>query len=149
MRIGTLLAAIALGYGLWFGTAMPQASADSAGMNGVYNYRDDNGVTATWTITTTCSPGCVAHVTTGPGRGFAAPFVDGRPTVTRTVPDGVTCPTYTLGYNGSVWGGGQFPVTVVQSWDPGTLAGEADFVDTPAPCGIINTSQRFSLTKIG
>lgn len=118
-------------------------------MNGVYTYLDDDGVAATWTITTTCTPACVAHVTTSPGHGFAAPLVNGRHAVTRTVPDGVRCPTYLLGDNGSLWGGGEYPVTVYQWWDPHALAGGVDFLDSPAPCGIADPHDNFTLTKVG
>ncbi|OBK28944.1 hypothetical protein A5634_19240 [Mycobacterium asiaticum] len=125
------------------------ARADSPAMDGVYTYLDDDGFAATWTVRTTCSPDCVAQVTTTPGHGFAAPLINGRHTVTRTVPDGVTCPEYFLGDNGSTWGGGMHPVTVHQSWDPRTLVGEVDFVDSPAPCGIPDPHDTFTLTKVG
>lgn len=143
------IAAVALSCAVLFVAAAPPARADLPATEGVYTYLDEDGVSATWTIRTTCTSSCAAQVTTAPGHGFTAPLVNGRPTVTRTVPDGLTCPTYLLGENGSTWGGGQYPVTVRQSWDPHTLAGEADFLNTPAPCGIFDPHDTFTLTRIG
>lgn len=118
-------------------------------MDGVYTYADEDGVTGTWVIRTTCTPACVAHVTTGPGRGFDAPLVDGRFIVTRTVPGGAECPSYPVGENGAWFDGGAHPVTVTQWWDPRTLTGEVDFLDSPAPCGLGDVHDGFTLTRIG
>lgn len=149
MRLNTLIAAAALVSGLLLGAAAAPARGEIPVMDGVYTYLDEDGVTATWTIRTACTPQCVAHVTTWPGHGFAAPLVNGRHTVTRTVPYGVTCPEYMLGDNGSMWDGGEHPVTVHQWWDPVTLRGEVDFVDTTAWCGIPDPHDTFTLTKVG
>lgn len=127
----------------------PTAGAEGLAGSGVYAYLEGAVAAGTWTIETTCTPGCVAHVTTSPGHGFSAPLVNGRHVVTRTVPDGVTCPAYFLGDNGSSWGGGSHPVTVYQWWDPVTLVGGVDFLDSPAPCGIPNPRTTFTLVKIG
>ncbi|QLL06166.1 hypothetical protein [Mycobacterium vicinigordonae] len=129
------------------GMQAPLARADGPIMEGVYAYQEEDGSAATWTINTTCAPDCVANVTTSPGHGFAAPVINGRPTVTRVVPDGVSCPTYQLGVD--ILGGGDWPVTVRQSWDPRRLVGQVDFLNTPAPCGIADPHQSFTLTKIG
>jgi len=88
-------------------------------------------------------------VTTDPGLGFAAPLIEGRYTVTRDVPNGVTCPAYRLGDNGALFPGGTYPVTVRQWWDPRTLVGEVRFLDSPSPCGIPNPRNHFVLSKIG
>jgi hypothetical protein len=149
MWMKRLLAAVAVSSGALLGALAPVASAEVPGGEGVYTYLDNGGVSATWTIRTTCTPQCVAQVTTAPGYGFSAPLVDGRPTATRTVPDGVTCPAYQLGDNGSSWDGGTWPVTVHQSWDPRTLRGEVHFVESPSPCGIPNPHDTFTLTRIG
>lgn len=127
----------------------PIARAEVPAADGVYAYMEGPAAAETWTIRTTCTPQCVAHVTTTPGHGFTAPLVDGNYVVTRTVPQGVTCPSYFLGDNGSSWGGGTHPVTVHQWWDPVTLAGGVDFLDSPAPCGIPNPHNTFTLVKIG
>lgn len=148
MRMGRLLAAVALSCGALLGTA-PLASADGPMMEGIYNYVESDGVAGTWTINTTCTPQCVANVTTSPGHGFAAPLINGRHTVTRVVPDGVTCPSYTLGDNASIWPGGTYAVTVQQSWDPRSLAGRVNFLDSPSPCGIPNPYSTFTLKRIG
>lgn len=126
----------------------PTAEAEVPATEGVYAYMEGAAAAGTWTIRTTCSPGCVAHVTTTPGHGFTAPLVNGRHVVTRTVPEGVTCPSYFLGDNGSSWGGGTYPVTVRQWWDPVSLAGGVDFLESPAPCGIPNPHNSFTLVKI-
>ena len=118
-------------------------------MEGTYRYLDDDGDAGIWSIKTTCTPQCVAHVTTEPGHGFSAPLVNGRHTVTRSIPDGATCPSYYLGDNGSIWDGGTHPVTVHQWWDPRTLSGEAHFVESSAPCGIPDPYDTFTLTRIG
>lgn len=142
------LAVVALSSG-GFAAVSPPAGAEAPATDGVYAYLEGPAVAGTWTIRTTCTPQCVAHVTTTPGHGFTAPLVNGRHVVTRTVPDGVTCPSYFLGDNGSAWGGGSHPVTVRQWWDPVTLAGEVDFLESPAPCGIPNPRNTFTLVKIG
>lgn len=146
MRANLLVAAAALACFAFATASVPPARADSQAMGGVYTYRQADGSSGSWTIDTACTPNCVAYVTTSHGHGFAAPIVHGRASVTRTVPDGVTCPLYPFAE--SLWGGGSYPVTVNQSWDPHTLAGEVDFVDTPAPCGIAAPHQTFTLTKV-
>src|ERR1700709_1292576 len=101
MKINECTAAVALLAGLGFCATTPTAGAEEVPlMNGVYHYADDDGDVGTWTIRTRCTPGCVAHVTTSPGRGFDAPLVDGRYTVTRTVPEGVSCTSYGHGWEG-------------------------------------------------
>lgn len=147
MRTSAVLAAFAISSGAWLGAA-PLAQADAPMMQGVYDYVESDGVAGTWTIKTTCAPECVAYVTTTPGHGFAAPLVNGRHTVTRFVPDGVTCPSYMLGDNGSLWDGGTYGVTVRQWWDPRTLAGGVNFLDSSSPCGIPNPYDSFRLTKV-
>ncbi|OBK12582.1 hypothetical protein [Mycobacterium asiaticum] len=144
----TVVAAVALSFAALFSARLPSAAAEVPEMQGVYAYTESDGVAATWTITTTCAPGCVAHVTTSPGHGFNAPLVNGRHTVTRSVPDGVTCPAYLLGDNGSLWSGGTWPVTVRQWWDPVSLNGGVEFLDSPSPCGIPNPRTSFTLTPI-
>lgn len=129
--------------------SMPLAVAEGPATDGAYRYVDEDGDTGMWFIRTTCTPHCVAHVSTEPGHGFSAPLVNGRHTVTRTVPDGVTCPSYYLGDNGSLWGGDTHAVTVHQWWDPRTLSGEAHFVHTAAPCGIPDPHDTFTLTRVG
>ena len=116
-------------------------------MDGVFTYADEDGVVATWNITTTCTPGCVAHVTTAPGQGFDAPLVNGRYAATRTVPGGAVCPVEAIGE--TLFDGGAHPVTVYQWWDPRTLTGEVDFLESPAPCGLHDWRDSFTLTKIG
>ena len=126
MRINTFIAAIALFASAGLCAPAPLAgAADDTKMNGVYSYADEDGLTGTWIITTTCTPGCVAHVKTALDSGFDAPLVNGRYTVTRTVPEGAVCPDNS-----------QHPVNINQSWDPATLIGEVDFLDTSAPCGL-------------
>lgn len=144
-----VLATIALSSTAWLGVTAPPARAEAPPADGVYTYADEDGVVATWTIRTACAPHCVAHVTTAPGFGFTAPLVNGRHTVTRVVPEGVTCPAYLLGDNGSLWDGGTHPVTVHQWWDPLSLTGEVDFLESSAPCGIPDPHDTFTLTKIG
>jgi len=142
------IAAVALCSAAVFGAA-PPAFADAPPKDGAFTYLDENGQSATWIIRTTCSPDCVAQVTTSPGHGFTAPLIDGRPTATRSVPDGVTCPSSFIGDSGSLRDGGVWPVTVRQSWDPGTLHGDVYFLDSPSPCGIPVWHQTFTLMKIG
>ncbi|SPM35605.1 hypothetical protein BN1232_04435 [Mycobacterium rhizamassiliense] len=138
MRINTFMAAAVIaGAGLCVSAPVARA-ADETKMNGVYTYVDEDGVTGTWIINTTCTPGCVAHVGTSLDSGFDAQLVNGRYTVTRTVPEGAVCPD-----NSS------HPVTVNQSWDPATLIGEVDFLETSAPCGLADPHDYFSLTRIG
>ena len=117
-------------------------------MNGTYRYADEDGDFGTWVISTSCTLGCVAHVTTSPGRGFDAALVDGRYTNTRSVPEGVTCTAY--GWEGIGTQTSTHAVTVTQWWDPATLTGEVDFLDTTAPCGVHEDPRdRFTLTRIG
>ena len=151
MKINAFLAAIALLSGSGLNATAPLAGAEVPAMDGVYTYADEDGVVATWKIRTTCTPGCVAHVTTGPGRGFDAPLVNGRFTVTRTVPEGAICPAYTafVGETPASFDGGEHPVTVNQWWDPRTLTGEVDFLETSAPCGLVDRRDTFTLTRIG
>ena len=148
MKITTATAAIALAAGLGLTVTPPTARAESPTLAGVYLYADEDGDTGTWIIRTTCSPGCVAHVTTSSGRGFDAPLVDGRYTSTRTIPGGITCPGHTAGDFGRWIPASDHPVTVTQWWDPVTLAGEVDFFNDSAPCGLGDRSDRFTLTKI-
>ncbi|MDP7705386.1 hypothetical protein [Mycobacterium sp. TY815] len=148
VRVNLPLAAIALSSGTLIAIS-PAAGAEVPATEGVYAYMEGPVPAGTWTIRTTCTPQCVAHVTTSPGHGFSAPLVDGRHLVTRTVPDGVTCPLYFLGDNGSSWGGGAHPVTVRQWWDPATLEGGVDFLSSPAPCGIPNPRNSFTLVRVG
>ncbi|WP_205875532.1 hypothetical protein [Mycobacterium camsae] len=115
-------------------------------MNGVYSYVDEDGDFGTWTIATTCDPNCVAHVETGPGRGFDAVLVDGVYTVNRSVPAGLSCPDYMLGE--TLWDAGEHPVQVLQWWDPATLQGEVHFLASTAPCEIGDHHDRFTLTPV-
>jgi hypothetical protein len=147
MRMKRLLAIVAVLSCSLLGTVASPARAEVPVGEGVYLYLDTGGGSATWHIRTTCTPQCVAQVTTAPGHGFAAPLINGRPTVTRIVPDGVTCPLYQVGE--LLAGGGTWPVTVHQSWDPRTLRGEVYFVESPSPCGIPNSDGTFTLTRIG
>ena len=151
MKINECTAAVALLAGLGFCATTPTAGAEEVPlMNGVYHYADDDGDVGTWTIRTRCTPGCVAHVTTSPGRGFDAPLVDGRYTVTRTVPEGVSCTSYGHGWEGMGTYVSTHAVTITQWWDPVTLRGEVDFLDTTAPCNLHNDEHdRFTLTKFG
>lgn len=64
--------AVALLFGVGLGVAAPQAKAEPPAMDGVYLYADDDGGKGTWTVSTTCSPSCVAHVTTAQG-GVSTP----------------------------------------------------------------------------
>jgi hypothetical protein len=93
MRINTFIAATALFAGA---VALPaplaSAAADDAKMNGVYHYADEDGGHGTWIVHTTCTPGCVAHVSTSMDSGFDAPLVNGRYTVNRSIPEGAICP---------------------------------------------------------
>jgi hypothetical protein len=128
--------------------ATPLARAeDGPAMNGVYTYLDDDGDAGTWTISTTCDPGCVAHVMTGPGKGFEAPLVGGIYTVNRSVPTGLSCSDYVMA--DIVWDAGEHPVQVRQWWDPVTLKGEVHFLASTAPCEIGDHHDRFTLTPIG
>jgi hypothetical protein len=147
MGMKRLLAIVAVLLGSLLGAVVPQARAEVPVGEGVYIYLDTGGGYATWHIRTACTPQCVAQVTTAPGHGFAAPLVNGRPTVTRIVPNGVTCPLYQVGE--LLADGGTWPVTVHQSWDPRTLSGEVYFVESPSPCGIPNSHGTFTLTRIG
>ena len=89
MRINAFVAAAAFLTGVALCAPAPLATAaDDSRMNGVYSYADEDGLTGTWIISTTCTPGCVAHVKTALDSGFDAPMVNGRYTVTRTVPGG-------------------------------------------------------------
>lgn len=148
MRITTIPVVVAILFGAGLSVA-PLAHADVPMTEGVYNYVESDGVAGTWTVTTSCTPQCVANVTTTPGYGFTAPLVNGRYSVTRDVPDGVTCPSYTLGNNASRWPGGTYSVTVKQWWDSHTLVGGVNFLDSPSPCGIPNPYDTFTLRKIG
>lgn len=144
MRISMFIAAAALFAGAAtlpapMASAEPLAAGDETKMNGVYHYADEDGDTGVWTINTTCKQVCVAHVTTGPGMGFNAPLIDGRYTVTRTVPEGAMC----------VNDNSLHPVSVNQSWDPLTLTGMAIFLDSSAPCGLTDPHDAFTLTRIG
>jgi len=155
MRIKVLVAAIGLLLGVAPGVVAPQARAESPMMDGVYLYADADGGTGTWTVNTTCSPDCIAHVTTALGRSFDAPFIDGRYVNSRTIPDGLDCPLYQMA--DSLWDPGSHPVSVVQWWDPITLkgevhftpAGQVDFPHSPPSCYIVEHHQLFTLTKAG
>jgi hypothetical protein len=149
MRIHASIATLALLLGSFLSSTTPIAAAEVPAMDGTYHYADEDGDVGTWIIRTTCTPGCVAHVTTGPGQGFSAPLINGRFTVTRTVPEGLICPAFTVGDNGSLFDGGMHPVNVKQWWDPLTLAGEVDFLDSTAPCGLKDLRDSFTLTKFG
>lgn len=121
-------------------------------MEGVYHYADEDGAVGTWTIKTTCTPDCVAHVMTAQGGGFDAPLVDGRYTNTRTIAEGAVCPAfpeYTLWEHLRMNDGGRHPVTLTQWWDPQTLTGEVDFLESSAPCGLHDLRDTFTLTRIG
>lgn len=147
MRMKIILAIVAVACGSLLGAVTPPARAEILVGEGVYAYLDTGGGYGTWHISTACTPQCVAQVTTAPGHGFAAPVINGRPTVTRIVPNGVTCPLYQVGE--LLADGGTWPVTVHQSWDPRTLRGDVYFVDSPSPCGIPNSHSTFTLTRIG
>ncbi|WP_108925225.1 hypothetical protein [Mycobacterium montefiorense] len=119
-------------------SAEPLATPDDAKMNGVYHYADEDGGHGTWIVHTTCTPGCVAHVSTSMDNGFDAPLVDGRYTVNRSIPEGAICPDSS-----------QHPIDITQSWDPLTLTGEVDFLTTSAPCGLEDNRDIFTLTRVG
>ena len=143
MRISTFIAATAFFAGAValpapLASAGPLAGADDTKMNGVYQYADEDGGTGTWIIHTKCTPGCVAHVSTTLDNGFEAALVNGRYTVARTIPEGAVCPDSS-----------QHPIEVNQSWNPLTLTGEVDFLNTSAPCGLDDNRDVFTLTKIG
>lgn len=146
MNIKAIGAAIALFSGLGICAATP-AKADIT-TNGVFLYQDEDGDTGTWTISTTCSPDCVAHVTTSPGRGFDAALIDGRYTNTRSIPDAVTCPGHTAGDFGRWIPSSSHAINVTQWWDPQTLAGEVDFHDHDGPCALGDRSDHFTLTRM-
>ncbi|MDP7704942.1 hypothetical protein [Mycobacterium sp. TY815] len=129
------------------GATAPVAHAEGPEMNGVYSYVDEDGDFGTWTVNTTCAPTCVAHVATGPGRGFDAVLVDGVYTVNRSVPAGLSCPDYMLG--DLLWDAGEHPVQVWQWWDPTTLKGEVHFLATTGPCEIGDHHDHFTLTPAG
>jgi hypothetical protein len=61
------------------------------------------------------------------------------------------CPGYTtiVGETPASVDGGEHPVTVNQWWDPRTLTGEVDFLETSAPCGLHDLRDTFTLTRIG
>lgn len=157
MRIRAVAAAIGLLCGVGLGVAAPQARAEGPAMDGVYLYADEDGGSGTWTVSTTCNPSCVAHVTTALGRSFDAPLIDGQYVNSRTIPDGLTCPLYVMG--DFAVDGGDHPVSVVQWWNPITLSGEVHFYpsfgvvsDVPhvSPnCYTDEHHQRFTLTKVG
>lgn len=143
MRIATFIAGVTLFASLAISLAPtapaePRGTVDELKMNGVYHYADEDGDTGTWTINTTCRQVCVAHVWTAPGQGFNAPLIDGQYTVTRTIPEAAICSNDLS----------QHPVTVRQSWDPLTLTGVAVFLDSSAPCGLIDPHDTFTLTKL-
>jgi hypothetical protein len=143
MRISTSIAATvffagALSWPAPLAAAEPLAAGDDLKMNGVYHYTDEDGGAGTWIVHTSCAPGCIAHVSTAPDNGFAAPLVNGRYTVARTIPGGAVCPDSS-----------QHPIDVNQSWDPVTLTGEVDFLTTSAPCGLDDMRDEFTLTRIG
>lgn len=139
MRINTFMAAATIVSGAGLCAPAPLAGAtDETRINGVYSYADEDGLRGTWIIETTCTPACVAHVSTALDAGFDAPLVNSRYTVTRTVPEGAVCPDNS-----------QHPVTINQSWDPQTLTGEVDFLETSAPCGLGDQHDDFVLTRIG
>jgi hypothetical protein len=149
--INTFTTAIALVTGLGLlATAPPTRAETPPTMDGVYFYADEDGDTATWVIRTTCTPGCIAHVTTSPGRGFDAPLVAGRYTNTRTIPDGALCEGHLDGSHIEMlhWiPATTHPVTVTQWWDPSTLTGEVEFFNNSAPCGVGDEHDRFTLTR--
>jgi hypothetical protein len=143
MRISTFIAATAFFAGAValpapLTSAAPPTAADDTKMNGVYHYADEDGGHGTWIVRTTCTPGCVAHVSTSMEGGFDAPLVEGRYTVNRSIPEGAICPDNS-----------QHPIDVTQSWDPVTLSGEVDFLTTSAPCGLEDNRDVFTLTKVG
>jgi hypothetical protein len=148
-KTGAVLAAMVLASALGVCTTAPPAQAEVPPMDGVYTYADDDGDSGTWAIRTTCTPGCVAQVTTGPGRGFDAPLLNGRFVATRVVPDGVYCPGYHFHEDFYYYYAGSHPVTVTQWWDPVTLTGAVDFLSTSAPCGLSDAHDTFTLTRIG
>lgn len=148
MKVITFAAAAALATALGVSTAPPSAQAESPTLAGVYLYADEDGDTGTWTIRTSCTPDCVAHVTTSSGRTFEATLVDGRYTNTRTIPGGVTCPGHTAGDFGRWIPASEHPVNVTQWWDPVTLVGEVDFFNEAAPCALADRSDRFTLTRL-
>ncbi|AYE99464.1 hypothetical protein C0J29_31455 (plasmid) [Mycobacterium paragordonae] len=155
MRTKASATAVVLLFGVVLGAAAPQAKAQPPMMDGVYLYADDDGGKGTWTISTTCSPSCVAHVTTAGGGSFDAPLIDGKYVNSRTLPEGLNCPLYVMG--DLLLDGGYHPVSVVQWWDPVTLSGEVHFtpytdVDiphVPPNCYIVDHHQLFTLTKVG
>ncbi|GFG67396.1 hypothetical protein MKUB_48860 [Mycobacterium kubicae] len=146
MKPYALCLTLALSFALFIAGA-PLANAEVHPADGVFTYTDDDGTQGTWTIRTTCAPQCVAHVTTGPGQSFAAPLINGRHTVTRTVPQGVKCPLYA--FADSLWGGGTYPATIDQSWSPQTLTGDVNYLQSSAPCSIADLHDTFRLSRIG
>lgn len=147
MIIKAFPAAITLLFGLGLTAATPQASAEAPTMEGVYHYADEDGDVGTWTVATTCSPSCVAHVTTRTGRSFDAQLVDGRYVNSRTIPEGLQCPEYMVGE--LFLGGGSHSVDVIQWWDPIALTGEVDFMHSAVPpCYLDDHHDKFTLTRI-
>lgn len=145
MRVKSALAVIAI-LGSGWSEAMPSALAEVPVMNGMYRYTDENGNAGIWTIANACTTGCLAYVATSPGHGFTAALLDGVYVTTRVVPDGVRCPLYFVG--DTAFGGGTYSVVVHQWWNPRTLAGAVDYLDTAAPCGVENLHDTFTLTPI-
>lgn len=148
MKAQTIAAAAAFAAVLGISVTPPPARAEAPTTTGVYLYADEDGDTGMWTIRTTCTPDCVAHVTTTSGRGFDAALIDGRYTNTRTIPGGITCPGHTAGDFGRWIPASEHPVTVTQWWDPVTLTGEVDFFNEAAPCGLADRRDSFTLTRI-
>lgn len=149
MKIYARIATIAFLTGAGLSAPTLVAQAEATEMEGVYHYADEDGAVGTWTITTTCTPDCVAHVTTSDGGTFDAPLIGGRYTNTRTVPEGALCPAYRH-WDDQRWiDASRHPVTFTQWWDPQTLTGEVDFWESSAPCGLADVRDTFTLTRIG
>ena len=74
--------------------------------------------------------------------------MNGRYAVTRIVPEGVECPWYPIGDYGSWIEASTHTVAVYQWWDPKTLTGEVDFLESGIPC-VHDLNDSFTLTKIG
>jgi hypothetical protein len=146
MLITKILVSAAITVGCFVGGAAP-ANAHAPSTDGAYRYLEGDGSAGTWIIRTACTPRCAAYVTTSPSYGFTAPLTNGKYTVTRTVPDGVTCPPYYVG--DTPLGSSTYSVVVHQWWDPGTRTGGVDYLQSPAPCGIPIAHDTFTLTRIG